>query len=119
MATKENITVFIRKEGSDICNSYYIGKALITIPKSRFIAPITKEDFAKMIYKREERLKWDKGLKFGQLLETSNEISQISRTISNKLLVIISERDFVDKRVEFNFNNAYYNFQSSIPEDVI
>lgn len=119
MSTKNNLTVFVRKEGSDICPYYYLGKALVTIPKSSFIAPITKEDFAKMIYSREERIKWDTALKTIQLLEPSNEIAYISRTISHRFLMMISERDFVDKRVEFFFNNAYYNFQSSIPENVL
>ena len=33
-------------------------------------------------------------------------------------ILIISERDIVDKRIEFTYDEIYYNFSTSVEKDV-
>ena len=64
------------------------------------------------------RKKWDKNIKEYKILGKIKKESEIVRTVTNKQLSVIAEKEFYDKRVGIFKDNVYYLFSSSIPENI-
>jgi len=62
------------------------------------------------------RKKWDKNIKEYKIVGKIKKDSEIIRTVTNKQLSIIPEKEFYDKRVGFFKDNNYYLFSSAIPD---
>ena len=90
--------------------------------KSKFLfqnkVPTLKE-IANAIYNPEKRLQWDNNTKSIEILEKFNDKAVVVKSITNRLLAFISERELIEKRFDYFINdNEYYNFASSIPDDL-
>src|SRR5690606_6652187 len=59
------------------------------------------------------RRKYDNTIKEYEILE-NKEKYLVYRILLHSPIFFISERDFVDKRIEFVHENVYYNFASSV-----
>lgn len=70
-----------------------------------------------LVYVPELRISWDDGYKEFTKIEGNNEVYVIKSWMKSPMF-IISERDIVDKRIEFFKEDIYYNFASSINDDV-
>ena len=64
------------------------------------------------------RKKWDKNIKEYKILGKIKKESEIVRTVTNKQLSVIAEKEFYDKRVGIFKDNIYYLFSSSIPGNI-
>jgi len=69
------------------------------------------------MYKPDKRKKWDETYKDLKKLEGNDEVYVIKSTLKSPLF-IISERDVIDKRIEFIYEDIYYNFSSSVENNV-
>jgi len=69
------------------------------------------------MYNTELRLSWDKSLKIMEKLE-SGEYSYVISSWMHSPMFMVAERDVIDKRVEFFYENNYYCISSSVPEEV-
>jgi len=76
------------------------------------------EQMIKAITVPELRKKWDKNIKEYRIVGKLKKDSEIIRTVTNKQLSIIPEKEFYDKRVGFLMDNIYYLFSSSIPDGI-
>ncbi len=65
----------------------------------------------------ELRKKWDKNIKEYKIIGKIKKEGEIVRTVTNKQLSVIPEKEFYDKRVGFFKDDIYYLFSSSVPEE--
>ena len=68
------------------------------------------------MYDVDERVKWDKAVKKVEKFEGNDNIFTV-RTWAHSVL-IISEREGIEKRMIFKYDNAQYVFSTSVPDDV-
>ena len=64
----------------------------------------------------EKRIKWDKTIREYSLKERINSEVYLLQYICKSL---VSERDVADKRYGFYANGIYYDFSSSVKDDLI
>ena len=90
------------------------------IPKSSFInKDIDIKTLDKYMNEPEKRLKWDKTIREYKIKERiSNEV-YLLHYICKSPMIFVSERDVVDKRYDFYVNEIYYDFSSSVKDDLI
>lgn len=75
------------------------------------------QQMVRAITNPELRKKWDKSIKEYKIMGKIKRESEIVKTVTNKQLSIISEKEFYDKRVGIFKDNVYYLFSSSIPDE--
>ena len=66
----------------------------------------------------ELRKKWDKNIKEYKIIGKLKKDSEIIRTVTNKQLSVIPEKEFYDKRIGFLMDGVYYLFSSSVPDGI-
>ena len=76
------------------------------------------QQMAQAITNPEMRKKWDKNIKEYKIIGKIKKDSEIIKTITNKQLSVIPEKEFYDKRVGFFKDNIYYLFSSSVPDSI-
>lgn len=114
---QNNLVLKTRKIGSDVSSCFLLGKTTYTLPVSTFEKDVSIELISKLIYDTEERIKWDKSLKaFNKLLE--NENFYIVQVWIYSPVIFVSERDHIDKRINFYDDGKFFNFCSAIPDGV-
>ncbi len=114
---QNNLVLKTRKIGSDVSSGFLLGKTSYTLPISTFDKEVSIELISKIIYDTEERIKWDKTLKaFNKLYENDN--FYIVQVWIYSPVIFVSERDHIDKRVNFFDDGKFYNFCSAIPDGV-
>ena len=64
------------------------------------------------------RKKWDNNIKEYKIIGKIKNNSEIVKTITNKQLSVIPEKEFYDKRVRIFKDNVYYLFSSSLPDSI-
>ena len=107
----------MKKSGCNLNKSVYVVKGVYKIAKKEFLEGITLEFLKDLMYVPELRFKWDEGFKEFAKLEGNEEVYVIKSWFKSPMF-IISERDVVDKRIEFFKGNVYYNFASSLENNV-
>ena len=113
---KNNLSLFCRKGGSELSKNLFLGKSTYTVEKSLIKPEITIHHMIKLMYDPVERMKWDTSLKVLKKLEGNDE-AYVIRSWMHSPMFLISEREVIDKRVEFIHENVYYNISASAPED--
>ena len=107
----------IKKSGSIFSDKIYLVSSDYIIPKNEFKIGITRKFLIDIMYKTNERKKWDDCYKDLKKLEGNDEVYVIQSILKSPIF-IVSERDVIEKRIEFVFNDIYYNFSSSVEDDV-
>ena len=64
----------------------------------------------------ELRKKWDKNIKEYKIVEKLRNNAEIIRTVTNKQLAVIPEKEFYDKRINIIESGACYLFSTSVPD---
>ena len=64
----------------------------------------------------ELRKKWDKNIKEFKVVEKLKNNADIIRIVSNKILAVIPEKEFYDKRYIVSDGGAQYLFSTSVPD---
>ena len=78
----------------------------------------TIEKMINIITNPQLRKKWDKNIKDYKIIGKIKRDSEIIKTVTNKQLSVIPEKEFIDKRVGIFKDNVYYLFSSSVPDDI-
>lgn len=113
----DTLKLKLRKTGSCFSDKISLAISDYTIAKKEFKKEITKEYIADLMYDVEKRKKWDEGYKDLIKVEGDKDC-YIIRSIMKSPMIMISERDMLDKRIEFTHDNIYYNFSSAIDDEV-
>ena len=111
---KDGLTLYL-KERSYLTDKFPLIKMRYIIPKKTFKEGTTKKDIVSCIRTPEKRIIWDKAVKKYEILNKLNGFN-IIHTWMNKPIIIISERDYVEKKYEFYNDNNYYSYSSSIDD---
>ena len=105
-------------DDSILTSDFMLIRCEAQIPKEKF-SPLSKSlsDIINGIFDKEKRLKWDNNMKEIEILENINSQTIIVKTVTNKVLMVNS-REMIEKRYEWYDNNIYYNYSSSIPDNI-
>lgn len=60
------------------------------------------------------RILWDKSLKDIKVIDKLNNESYLCHTWSKSPMVLVSERDFIDKKIEFYHKGTYFLFSTAV-----
>ena len=113
---KEGLTLFL-KEKSYLTDQFPLVKMKYIIPKKDFKEGTTIKDIISCIRTPEKRIIWDKAVKKYEILKKCDGFN-IVHTWMNKPIIIISERDYIEKKFEFYNNGFYYSYSSSIDDNI-
>ena len=114
---KEDLLLYNRRKGSFIYDKFMLGRGEYKISKSKFKQGVTMQLIKDLMYDPELRMSWDTSVKSYKLLEDKNECCKISQTWMFSPVFGISERDVIDKKIEFFLNGKYYNFASGVEDN--
>ena len=114
---KNDLIVKCKDSGSKLDKKNFILQGTYKIPKKSFMDGITKEYLIDIMYNPEKRIKWDDSLKQLKILEGNKEVYVVNSWMKSPMM-FVAERDIIDKRIEVNKNGIYYNFSSSVNDDV-
>ena len=114
---KKDSLILSSKESSLLTNKFPLIKMEYKISKSEFKKNINKEDIINTLKDIKNRKKWDENIKEIKIIE-EYENSYLIHTSYNKPIFFISERDILEKKVEFYFNNNYYSYCSSVSHEL-
>lgn len=115
---KNDLLLEINNQGSSFRKDLFVAHSHYIVPKSSFKKAPSIQLIANIIFKPEYRKKWDDSLQIVEIMEQISPEAFIVHTMSKKQLMIISEREAYDKRCEFYHDEIYYNFSSSVPEEL-
>ena len=114
---KKDGLILSSKESSLLTNKFPLIKMEYKISKSEFKNNINKEDIINTLKDIKNRKKWDENIKEIKIIEEYDN-SYLIHTSYNKPIFFISERDILEKKVEFYFNNNYYSYCSSVSHEL-
>ena len=115
-----NLTISIRSEGSPLSTSFPLIKTLYTLSKTELKPDTNKYDLMQYMYNVDLRKFWDDVIKKFDVIE-GNQKNFLVSTWGNSPMFLISERDSIEKRFMFEFENGkkFFLFSSSVDEDLI
>jgi hypothetical protein len=120
LINKNGFDIYIKESGSIFNSEFPMIKMFYKIPKSSFInKDIDIKILDKYMNDPEKRLKWDKTIREYKIKERINNEVYLLHYICKSPMIFVSERDVVDKRYDFYVNGIYYDFSSSVKDDLI
>lgn len=115
---KNNLRILCKYDGGSVLDKKnYIVKSYYTLPKKKFDKDYSISYINHLIYSPEMRIKWDDTLKVLKIIEGSAECYVIRNWMKSPMM-LVAEREVIDKRIEFNYEGKIYNFSSSVNDDV-
>ena len=120
LVNKNGFDIYINKSGSIFNSEFPMIKMFYEIPKSSFTRKdVTVKLIDDYMNIPEKRLKWDKSIRHYKIVEKNNDEVYLLHYIIKSPMLFVSERDIVDKRYDFYVNGIYYDFSSSVKDDLI
>ena len=112
--------IYIKETGSIFNSEFPMIKMYYKIPKSAFNKKdINVKTIDKYMNEPEKRLKWDNSIRDYKIVERVNSEVYLLHYICKSPMLFVSERDVVDKRYDFYEGGIYYDFSSSVKDDLI
>jgi hypothetical protein len=115
---KENLTIDIRFEGSPISNKFCLIKTFYFYYKKDLNENLNLLDLIKFQYDVNLRKKWDKAFKNIEKIEGNENVFIVSSWAKSPIF-LISEREGIEKRFIFKYDDCYYVCSTSVPSDYI
>ena len=116
--TKNGFEIFINKNGSIFNKKIPVIKMFYKLSINELKQGTTIKDIDFAMNDPQTRLKWDTSLKDYKIIEGNKE-NYILHYIMKSPMIFVSERDVIDKRLDFYENDIYYDFSSSVKDDFI
>jgi hypothetical protein len=117
LISKNGFDIFINKNGSIFNEKIPMIKMIYNIPASELKSGINIKDIDSIMNEPEKRMKWDKSLKEYKIIEGNKE-NYILHYVMKSPMIFVSERDVIDKRLDFYNDDVYYDFSSSVNDNV-
>ena len=114
---KDNCIIDIRDKGSPINSEFYLIKTLYVIQKTELKYNKSIDNILKFIYGTEIRIKWDTSLKSLELIDGEELKNFVVDTWAKSPIYLVSERDGVEKRFVFKYDNIIYSFGTPVPDE--
>ena len=120
LINKNGFDIYIKESGSIFNSEFPMIKMFYKIPKSNFTSKnINVKIIDKYMNEPEKRLKWDNSIREYKIIERQSNEVYLLYYICKSPMIFVSERDVVDKRYDFYVNGIYYDFSSSVKDDLI
>ena len=112
--------IYIKESGSIFNSEFPMIKMYYKMPKSVFNnKDINVKTIDKYMNEPEKRLQWDSSIREYKIVERVNSEVYLLHYICKSPMLFVSERDVVDKRYDFYEGEVYYDFSSSVKDDLI
>lgn len=117
---KKKLTV-LQCPSSFINHEFLLGKMIYIIYKNELSPKVTLKILYESMFDTKIRSSWDKGLEKVCVVKeiSTNPKSYICHTWCKSPIFLISEREFVEKRIEHHEENVSYMFSTSVPDETI
>ena len=120
LVNKNGFDIYIKESGGIFNSEFPMIKMLYKLPKSSFTKNgVTVKVIDDYMNIPEKRLKWDKSIRYYNIVERHNNEVYLLHYIIKSPMLFVSERDVVDKRYDFYVDGIYYDFSSSVKDDLI
>lgn len=113
---KDNLIVMTRDKGSFLSEKDNLIKTQYVIPKSD-LPKIHLKILFKYFFSEKERSTWDTQLKQYKIIEgTEDKVCILYKWLKSPI-PLITERDIVEKKYDFEYDNELYSFTSSVDDN--
>ena len=120
LVNKNGFDIYIKESGSIFNSEFPMIKMFYKIPKSAFTRNgVTVKLIDDYMNVPEKRLKWDQSIRYYNIVEKINDEVYLLHYICKSPMLFVSERDVVDKRYDFYVNGIYYDFSSSVNNNIV
>ena len=120
LINKDGFDIYIKESGSIFTSKIPLIKTYHKMPKSDFTRKdVTVKLIEKYINDENLRIKWDKSIRYYKIIERKSDEVYILHYICKSPLIFVSERDVVDKRFDYYIDGIYYDFSSSVKNDIV
>jgi hypothetical protein len=115
---KNNLLVYCKYNGGTVLDKKnYIVKSFFKISKNKFDDNISIYHINNLIYSPEMRIKWDDTLKLLKILQGDKNCYVVRNWLKSPMM-LVAEREVIDKRIEFFHEGKIYNFSTSVNDNV-
>ena len=119
LVNKDGFDIYIKESGSIFNKEFPMIKMYYKIEKSVFNKKdVNVKIIDKYMNEPDKRLKWDKSIRDYKIVERQNEEVYLLYYICKSPMIFVSERDVIDKRYDFYVGGIYYDFSSSVKDDL-
>ena len=120
LVNKNGFDIYIRESGSIFSSEFPMIKMYYKIPKTSFTRKdVTVKLIDDYMNIPEKRLNFDKSIKSYNIVEKHNEEVYLLHYVIKSPMIFVSDRDIVDKRYDFYEKDIYYDFSSSVNDDLV
>ena len=120
LINKDGFDIYIKESGSIFTSKIPVIKTYHKMPKSDFTRKdVTVKLIEKYMNDENLRIKWDKSIRYYKIIERKSDEVYILHYICKSPLIFVSERDVVDKRFDYYIDGIYYDFSSSVKNDIV
>ena len=120
LVNKNGFDIYIKESGSIFNSEFPMIKMIYKLSKSVFNKKdINVKTIDEYMNIPEKRLKWDNSIRDYKIIERQNDEVYLLHYICKSPMIFVSERDVVDKRYDFYEDGIYYDFSSSVKDDLI
>ena len=120
LINKNGFDIYIKESGSIFSSQFPMIKMYYKIPKSSFTRQnVTVKLIDEYMNDPEKRLKFDNTIRAYKIIERVNTEVYLLHYICKSPMIFVSERDVVDKRYDFYEKDIYYDFSSSVNDDLV
>lgn len=115
---KNNLEINIRREGSPLNSTFFLFRSVYTQRKSELGENANVPNIVRLMYRIEDRVKWDTTLKLVKKYEGDEKVFVV-RTWCHSVVFFISEREGLEKRMMFTYKGVPIVLSTSVSDDVI
>ena len=120
LVNKNGFDIYIKESGSIFSSEFPMIKMYYKIPKTAFTRKdVTVKLIDDYMNIPEKRLNFDKSIKSYNIVEKHNEEVYLLHYVIKSPMIFVSDRDIVDKRYDFYEKDIYYDFSSSVNDDLV
>lgn len=114
---KNHLEITIRREGSPLSSKFYLFRSIYTQKKSELGENANVPNIVRLMYRIEDRVKWDPTLKLLKKYEGDENVFVV-RTWCHSLVFFISEREGLEKRMMFRYKGVPIVLSTPVRDDV-
>ena len=120
LVNKNGFDIYIKESGSIFSSEFPMIKMYYKIPKTAFTRKdVTVKLIDDYMNIPEKRLNFDKSIKSYNIVERHSEEVYLLHYVIKSPMIFVSDRDIVDKRYDFYEKDIYYDFSSSVNDDLV
>ena len=120
LVNRNGFDIYIKESGSIFSSEFPMIKMYYKIPKTAFTRKdVTVKLIDDYMNIPEKRLNFDKSIKSYNIVERHSEEVYLLHYVIKSPMIFVSDRDIVDKRYDFYEKDIYYDFSSSVNDDLV